>query len=517
MLQDLARGKASRTALLVAIVVMLLAAACGEDDASGTPSSPMATASNITVRGSEAGDSPFIAFVTLQGSHLENLQSVSFRIEPRPGTASRPVSARYAVDYLRQRGYLAGEDRIRVPVFGLYAAHDNRLALQFSFSDRSERTITTAIATRPHADPQGVLQNPVRHMARRPGSQLGFDFFLMKTAFAGPVVVDTDGFVRWALPGAMNAMSSIFTGREFVVGSADEAAVHRIGLDGVSTRATLAATGYRDFHHNIDPGRTALLAEVNTEAGGITEVMSTLVEMTPDGAVLKEWDIAAIFEAHMRAQGDDPARFVRRGRDWLHMNSAVHDARDDSLIVSSRENFLFKIDYDTGELRWILGDPGKYWHSFPSLRALAISVEDGDDPYPAGQHAPSLTADGLVMLFDNGLPSLNQPIGEPAGSGRPYSRVLAYEIDEMDRTARRAWSFDYGKGLLSDVCSSVYEADDRSLLVTFSVTNQGANARLVGLDAAHEVVFDLEYENPNPVFPVSWNAIPVAFDGLELD
>lgn len=494
----------------------VLVSGCGGDGASGSTNSPLAASSDIVVTGSVAADSPFIAFVSLRGNHLDDLESVAFRIEPRAGSASKAVSVRYDVDYLRRRGHLTGEDTLRIPVFGLYAAYDNQVTLVFAFSDQSERSVSLGIATGPQADPYGVLRNPVRRVARRPGSQLGFDFFLMKTAFAGPVIVDTDGHVRWAVPGTLNAMSSAFTGDGFVVGSTDAPVVRRIGLDGASSEASLQSATFLDFHHNIDPGKSGLLIEVNTVVDGVTNVMSTLAEIAPDGTVLKEWDVAGIFESHMREHGDDPALFVRRGRDWLHMNSAVHDARDDSIVVSSRENFLFKIDYGTGALRWILGDPSKYWYSFPSLRNLAIHVEEGG-LYPVGQHAPSITADGLLMVFDNGLPSLNQPAGAPRGESRSYSGVAAYAIDEVGFLARRAWSFDYGRTLLSDVCSSVYESGDRSLLISYSATNQGANARLVGLDASHEVVFDLEYGNVSPVHLTSWNAIPVAFDQLVLD
>jgi hypothetical protein len=35
---------------------------------------------------------------------------------------------------------------------------------------------------------------------------------------------------------------------------------------------------------------------------------------------------------------------------------------------SSRENFVIAIDYDSGNIKWILGDPTKHWYEFQSLR-----------------------------------------------------------------------------------------------------------------------------------------------------
>ena len=78
--------------------------------------------------------------------------------------------------------------------------------------------------------------------------------------------------------------------------------------------------------------------------------------------------------------------FVRPGVDWFHNNSAIYDPSDDSIIVSSRENFVIKLDHKTGQIIWIFGDPTKYWYTFPSLRAKALTLAPGG-LYPIGQHA----------------------------------------------------------------------------------------------------------------------------------
>src|SRR5207302_1325751 len=145
-----------------------------------------------------------------------------------------------------------------------------------------------------------------------------------------------------------------------------------------------------------------------------------------------------------------------------------------------------------GEVIWILGDPTKYWYTFPSLRAKALTLADGG-LYPIGQHAVSITRDGLLLLFNDGAESFNQPAGQPSGASRTYSAVSAYVINASALTAREAWRFDYDQTVLSRVCSSAYEMLDGSLLITYSVADGGNHARVVGLDSAHDVVFDFEY------------------------
>jgi hypothetical protein len=212
----------------------------------------------------------------------------------------------------------------------------------------------------------------------------------------------------------------------------------------------------------------------------------------------------------MTSLGDEPSNFVRLGVDWFHMNAATYDPRDDSIIVSSRENFLIKLDYRTGAIVWILGDPAKHWYSYASLRAKSLELAQGGI-YPIGQHAVSITVDGLVMVFNNGRASLQQPAGAPAGEDRSYSAVSGYAIDPVARTAREVLHFDYERSILSMFCSSVYEAGE-SLLVSYAQADDAAHARLVALDERLQVVFDFELGNKG--CNTSWNAVPVGFHAL---
>src|SRR5437762_5138739 len=107
--------------------------------------------------------------------------------------------------------------------------------------------------------------------------------------------------------------------------------------------------------------------------------------------------MAHIIGAAMIAGGDDPSQFVHpTPTDWFHLNGVTYNRADDSVIVSSRENFLICLDYQTGAIKWILGDPTKAWYQFPSLREFALALAPGSLP-PIGQHAPSLTFDQNIL------------------------------------------------------------------------------------------------------------------------
>ena len=116
---------------------------------------------------------------------------------------------------------------------------------------------------------------------------------------------------------------------------------------------------------------------------------------------------------------------------------------DDSLIVSSRENFLICIDYETGAIKWILGDPTKKWYQFPSLRKFALTLAPGSLP-PIGQHAPSITYDQNLLIFDNGQ---NSGFQVPQGEERSYSSPRKYKLDLNAKTATEVWNFELAQSV----------------------------------------------------------------------
>jgi arylsulfate sulfotransferase len=475
---------------------------CGGDDApdSGGNHPP------VSFEGAEQGVTPFISLVRLSGQRLSELSSASYVIEPKPGTASRPVRVSYSRAALTIRNYLEF-DRLTLPVFGLYANYANPVSINLQFTDGSSQTIAQTLTTDGYVDPTGIYENPDFILRRAVGSELGFDFFALKSNLGTPVIVDTDGAVRWAGTGIESALSSIFINNTFVIGELESTRIHRLALDGSIVSAPLSSGAYTIFHHNIDRGRDGLLGHFDSAV----HVESLVAEFTENGTVIRQWDFAKILSDYMASEGDDPALFVRPGIDWFHSNAATYDPADDSLIVSSRENFLIKVDYDTGRIVWILGDPTKYWWTFPSLRAKALTVE-APGLYPIGQHATSITSDGLLMVFNNGLQSLNQPAGMPTGNSLTQSPVSAYRIDVASMTATEALRFDHDATIYSPFCSSVYEAAGGSLLINYTRAENGTRNRVVGLNARREVVFDFQYQNS--VCNTAWNAAPVPLEDL---
>ncbi len=494
--------------ILMTVLQTVLLSACGSDD-----DETQAERAGIGAIAQAAGTTPFVAQLSYSLDNFAHLDSVHYAIAGRPGSYSLPVGVTYDRAWLgRRAAWDASAKRIAFPVFGLYANHGNAITLTTHFRDGSTHVAQVTVATGPYTGPATVYSAPEVRKARGAASP-GVEYMLIKNGLTAPVILDSDGQMRWAGSTPGDSFSSLLGADAFYVGDQDAPLLHQVDVDGSVRSSRLDDPRFTSFHHDLAPGKTGFLAELDAEVGGVRLIESILAEIDISGRVLKEWDLGQIFRATMRAAGDNPDNFVRDGIDWFHMNSAIYDAHDNSLLISSRENFVVKLDYETGAIRWLLGDTSKHWYvNYPSLRALALRVTGGKAPI--GQHSLSVAPNRELLLFNNGLASLNSPAGTPAGENRSYSTPSRYAIDETARTAREVWTWDANRELLSDVCSSAYEGATGQHLVAYASLLANTLARLVAVDSAGQVAFDYAY--PTTACTTVFIAQPLRLEDLRL-
>jgi arylsulfate sulfotransferase len=492
---------------LSSIALAVVIAGCG-----GGESSTHAEKNRLSLSISTEAVNPFIGAVQLKGLDVSSISDITFRVDPKAASSTLPVKVTYSAEYLRRKGFVTADaGSVRVPVFGLYAGRTNTLTVDVAFQDGSTMSVPSAITTTPYVDPNKIYDRPTVIKAASSPSTLGFSYFYAKSGLGTPVVIDTDGEVRWVGAGTTSSIASTFHENSFVVGDAS-LRLQQLDLDGtVAVSAPIANAAYRAFDHNFDLGKVGILVEIDTEDSGVSNVQRLLTEVKTDGTIVAEWNFETIMKRHMLRAGDDPSVLVRPGIDWFHMNAATYDPRDDSIIVSSRENFVVKVDYTTGEIKWIFGDPSKYWHTVPSLKAKSLVLGQAGI-YPSGQHAVSIAPNGDLLLFDNGQPASNPPNGTLAGEYRPYSSVASFAIDPIAATATQRWRFDYEKSVKSPFCSSAYQSADESTLISYATLDNYTRSRLVGLDKQRNVVFDFQYDAS--ACNTSWNAQPLPLESM---
>lgn len=459
-------------------------------------------------------DSVFISALDLSGLDSKNIKSISFTIEQKFGSYAKPVTATYDWQYIVANGlYDPSSNRIQLPVFGLYSAHPNNVTVKIQFTDSSNYSFQKTIVTDSYVDSIGIYDNVDINI--RPTATPTYSYFYMKGLLKNPIIMDIDGEVRWDLGIKNISYSSIFIGNVFLIGNSKINRIDSVNLYGKSADFNIDGSAMGSdfyFHHNIDYGKQGILIELNGTTGGALKIESFLSEIDSNGKVLKEWDLGKIFSEYMLQEGDDPSNFVRDGVDWFHMNAATYDQADDTLVISSRENFVVKLDYNTGKLIWLLGDETKHWYSYPSLQKLALSLSSGQTPI--GQHALSITKDGKLMLFNNGRRSFNNPAGTATGIDLATSQTAIFTIDNQNKTAQVAWSFD--DGIYSDICSSIYEdklAAQGDFLINYAAADNRTRVVIQGINKEKQKLFEFTYPSPSPC-ATSWNAIQIPLESI---
>jgi hypothetical protein len=459
----------------------------------------------IRITGQTAGASPFISKVSLAVSNTPLLKNIQFTITPKPGSVTRPLSGTYANSYLIDRGYENSQTgEVVLPVYGLYDGYNNTVKLTIRFLDGSSKQINTAITSATFNDDTCGYKTPTILQRRTSNTDLSYDYIMVKGGCNDfePAMLDTDGALRWVGTGGISAGSAIFFDNAAYMGVGRK--LSRIDLDGtVTDLADYGDLGIVNFHHNIDPGKFGIILDANTT----TYYNSVNIEVDAFGRVLKQWNLATIISAAMIAGGDDPSQFVHpTPTDWFHNNGVAYNRADDSLIVSSRDNFLICIDYNTGTIKWILGDTTKKWYRFPSLRKFALTLAPGS-VVPIGQHAPSITADHHLLVLDNAQPS-----------DRFYSSPRKYKLDLVNRVATEVWNFPMNQSIYCPFCGSVYEDAPNNYLIDYAIVNGGIPGRptfaqLLGVDAGGNTVFSYRYPAVN--CGTIYRALPVHLENTK--
>jgi len=470
----------------------------------------------ITITGKTPGVTPFISKVTLQVSNTTVLKSIQFAIDPKPGSVTRALSGTYGNEYLVSREF-EHPPEIILPVYGLYAGYTNIVRLIYRFLDGSSKQAVTAITTATFDDQGCGYNNPTRLQPRTNSTHLSYDYIFDRSSCGtfSPVILDSDGALRWVStlpkPSAMFAASTFFDNATYVT---QRGQLFRVELDGeVSLLADYSNIGAVHFHHNIDRGKTGVLLEPDTTSYFESEILEV---DSKNGHVLKTFNMANIIRAAMIAGGDDPSQFVfPTPTDWFHNNGATYNRADNSLIISSRENFVICLDYDTSAIKWILGDPTKKWHQFPSLRRFALTLAPGSTP-PIGQHAPSITFDQDLLVFDNGQKSNFQ---RPEGDQRKFASPRKYHLDLAAKVATEVWNFPNSESVHCPLCGSVYEDAPLNYLIDYAfVVNSGLPgsptfAKLLALDASGQEIFYYRY--PTVGCSTAYNAIPIHLENTK--
>ena len=205
--------------------------------------------------------------------------------------------------------------------------------------------------------------------------------------------------------------------------------------------------GYHHDYYEMENGNLLISSDDFNNAKGTVE--DYIVELDREtGEIVKTFDLKNVLNM------SDGKSENWTDYDWFHNNSVWYDENTNSITLSGRhQDAVINIDYETGELNWIIGDPTNWSEEYQKYFFTPI----GDDfEWQWSQHAAMITPEGYVFILDNGN-NKSKIKEEYVPASESYTRGVMYKIDTDNMTIEQIWQYgkergsDYYSPYISDV------------------------------------------------------------------
>lgn len=344
-----------------------------------------------------------------------------------------------------------------LPIYGLYADYENTVELILSGGERE----TVKIQTAPLRD-----SVPAPTYCQKNAEHMGDNWvFLTETSKADALACDSQGEVRWYLTINVCFDMKRLANGHLLVGT-DRliklpyyvSGVYEMGVHGKIYREYRLPGGYHHDTFELKNGNILMLTQIPER----DTVEDTLVLVDREtGDILKTWDYKKILPYDCASTYSGSAS----AHDWFHNNAVWYDEKTDSITLSGRhQDAVINIDFETGELNWIIGDPEGWPQEYVDKYFFKPEGEPFEWSYE--QHGVVVCPDGSVMMFDNG--HYRSKVKENYMKAKDsYSRGVRYQIDTEKRTIRQMWQ--YGKERGADffspyICNVEYYDEGRYMV-----------------------------------------------------
>lgn len=321
-----------------------------------------------------------------------------------------------------------------IPVVGLYGGCENRVELRTYEGNTQELTITT--------EPLSGDVPKLCYMKTEPEYTSRDLIFVTPSLNALATGFDYRGDVRWHLTVPVVFDLKRLKNGNFLIGTERVlqmpyymSGLYEMTMTGKIVKEYSIPGGYHHDQWEMDNGDILVLAE-DPDFVTVEDVVVLLDRET--GKIKKRWDLKDCL-----TPGDGPSGGYT-DRDWFHNNALWYDKNNNSITLSGRHtDSLINIDFETGKLNWIIGDP-ETWPE-EKLKYFFKPVGDGDFDWPYEQHACLVTPNGDVMCFDNG--HYRSKIREKFLRNRDsFSRGVLYRINREDMTIEQLWQYGKERG-----------------------------------------------------------------------
>lgn len=323
-----------------------------------------------------------------------------------------------------------------LPIYGLYADYNNKVDISYTLSDGKKITKQVEIQTDKLPD-DFVLPTSVK----KDSSKLTNDLYFFTPSSKGyTCAYDVNGDVRWYL--SNNAVwdntrlknGHMMVSTERLVNSPYYmTGLYEIDLLGHIYNEYSLKGGYHHDYFELPNGNLLVASDdFNNESGTVEDYIVELDRTT--GNIIKTWDLKDILNM------EDGKSENWSSYDWFHNNSVWYDDATNSITLSGRhQDAVINIDYTSGKLNWIIGDPTNWSSEYQKYFFTPIGK---DFEWQWSQHAAMITPEGYVFIFDNGN-NKSKDSSKYVDATNSYSRGVMYKIDTDKMTIEQV--YEYGK------------------------------------------------------------------------
>ena len=383
-----------------------------------------------------------------------------------------------------------------LPIYGLYPDRDNTVVVEYG-DVKKEFTITTEALPDDFILPTSVDADK---------DELSNDLYFFTPSSGGyTCAYDVNGDVRWYL--TINSIWEVnrldnghmMLSTERLVNSPYYmTGLYEMDMLGKIYKEYSLPGGYHHDYYEMPNGNLLVASDDFTSGDGTVE--DYIVELDREtGEVVKTFDLKDV----LNMEDGKSENWIEY--DWFHNNSVWYDEESNSITLSGRhQDAVINIDYDSGDLNWIIGDPTNWSEEYQKYFFTPV----GDDfEWQWSQHAAMITPEGYVFIFDNGNnKSKNEDEYVPAEDS--YSRGVMYKIDTDKMTIEQV--FEYGKErgseFYSPYISDVDYIDSEHYIIHSGgiVYVDGKNYNQpAGISGADRLVSDtVEYKDGEVIFQI---------------
>ena len=340
-----------------------------------------------------------------------------------------------------------------LPIYGLYAGEENEVVLSLGDKEKKLKIKTDKLPD------NFILPTKVY----KDEDKLNNDLYFFTPSSSGYMCAyDVNGDVRWYLDERaiweINRLKNghlLVSTERLVNAPYYSTGLYEMDMLGkIYTEYSLPG-GYHHDYFEMENGNILVASDdFDNEEGTVEDYVIELDRDT--GNIVKSFDLKDILNM------EDGKSENWTNYDWFHNNSVWYDKKTNSITLSGRhQDIVVNIDYDSGELNWILGDNTNFSKEY---QKYFFKLEEGE--WQWSQHAAMILPNGNVFLFDNGN-NKSKNKNEYVKAEDSYSRGVIYEIDTENMTAKEVWEYgkERGSEFYSPYISDVDYIDDNHYIV----------------------------------------------------